>query len=227
MDHTVPICCVPVLGTGHARIFANLVEDLIRTEHELVQDRGHFSTLGNAHYVDDKVVYLGQTTRILNSFLDLFFRGLLDLCSQYVEEIYRVKNDHEWYSPKLAMPGFHVFDHRSNGIDASIHTDQPVVEEYWENLKVLRNFTYTLVLALPKCGGGLNVWYPDPATEETGVMKIKPDHYLNYRVGYLYTHEGKLWHQIANPGDLGDDEYRITLQGHVLHLENGQNLFYF
>lgn len=138
----------------------------------------------------------------------------------------------------FALPGFHVFL-------AHPAFEQPIGSVHWDAQHLLldwpppprtdfgRPVSFTLAIALPKAGAGLNYWEfewgedvaipPDAVRELVGRM---PMHFLEYRVGELVIHSGRLVHQIAPGKDLQPDDERITLQGHALFSDGRWKLYW-
>ena len=60
--------------------------------------------------------------------------------------------------------------------------------------------SFTVALELPKCGGGMDFG----------------DDYIDYKVGELVLHDGLTNHRISSYKAYQPDEYRKTLQGHII-----------
>ena len=164
-----------------------------------------FYTFGAAAYIDNCMeyfVYLKRSNKILKK----EFGDLIDkLCDHFSAKTH----------PEIALPGFHIFDYRGNGIDASIHLDTPYkkLPIYSEDFENPRSFT--ILIQKPNCGAGLNVWGED------GVKNC-----VDYKLGNMYTHSCGLLHQIANTGNMEKNELRITIQGHLITIK-GETYIYF
>lgn len=138
------------------------------------------------------------------------------------------------FEPTLAYPGFHIFDKKAEYKHGSVHIDLPWLRQ---NLSFHRgnHFSFTLCLAKPLSGAGMWVW-ENLSTEQWAQLSqssdscsIHAEHrkYLDYREGVLYIHNGLCPHQICNPGTMGENEYRITLQGHGFRTVEGRIALYF
>lgn len=197
-----------------------------------------FFTLGVASYLDatrdaelryHEPAY-GMNTVLAANFSWLYLR-LLDHLTQLLGE--RVV-----YRPSCALPGFHValWAPASKSVEASIHQDLQYQLLDWnptEHPDFSRPLSFTLAIALPQSGGGLNVW--DISHDE--LEGLSPEErqrkflaatmqYHPYQVGSIAVHSGHKVHQIAttHKEQVGDE--RITLQGHGIHCEGGWQLYW-
>jgi hypothetical protein len=188
-------------------------------------DRGGFYTIGAATYQDDPATY-----PIWANYTNLVVRDITGHCRWDLESaIGKHKNCKQviWGSRNLAAPGFHIFGNECNGVKGHPHIDEPYDRIAWP-FKWSDPFSFTVPLQLPKCGGGLDFW-PDHTDKDIeryiAEDKLPPHEYLPYEVGRLYLHSGLFPHRIANPGDMGNDEWRITLQGHGVIRESNNNAY--
>jgi hypothetical protein len=158
-------------------------------------NRDNFYTFGAASYLDDTDKY-ARNIRKSNNILQKEFGGVIKkICDHFSAKTH----------PEIALPGFHIFDRKSNGTKASIHEDSsykrlPIFNDNYKDGK-----SFTILINEPDCGAGLNVW--DEAFNKS---------FYAYELGFMNVHLGGLKHQIANTGDIKKNEYRITLQGHVI-----------
>jgi hypothetical protein len=81
--------------------------------------------------------------------------------------------------------------------------------------------SFTLAIALPKGGGGLQVWNIEhreivgkSLDEMRAVFKSRESRYEPYKAGEMVIHSGHTVHQIAPMTGMALDDERITLQGH-------------
>lgn len=196
--------------------------------------RDRFYTLGAATYQDDPRMY----PPMARAFNDVIvarkeFKRCIFAASTAATGAFlvpEVSDTSTVITPDgFGLPAFHIFDSDANGLEGSIHIDEPYLRVKWPNGYNLP-FSFTLPLMLPEGGGGLNIW---PDVTETQMERyaecgaVPPPVYVPYKVGSLYVHDGLTPHQIANPCELGASEHRITLQGHGVVDDSGQVCVYF
>lgn len=220
---------IPLLSPEECRAYADRVIALRR----YWQKHGeHIYTLGASAYLDHPTEY-SDKARNLNTRLNAVFPEL------YKELYMFLGGDRRYnlnaFDPTLAYPGFHIFTSESNYKHGSVHIDLPWLRQ---NLSFHRggHFSFTLCLSKPLSGAGMWVWeglsteqWAELSRAEANTLDKFPEHrkYLDYQEGVLYIHNGLCPHQICNPGDMADDEYRITLQGHGFRTVEGRTALYF
>jgi hypothetical protein len=167
-----------------------------------------FFTLGRNAYMDGKTEAYFHTARILNPklmshFPELYASVLLYLTDHIGEEVHL---NHDF-----AYPSFHIFESDPAFLDypSNWHKDFP-----YETLGLKNDtaYSFTVVIEIPSSGAGLE--YRD------GEEK-----YLQYNVGDIIIHRGNFLHNIARLKEYFPNEYRITLQGHVIR-HNGRLIMY-
>ena len=184
--------------------------------------RGTFYTLGASTYNDNVMDYMAIAHKD-NAILVRHFGGLL----QALADMFATRLKKEViYLPTHGMPGFHIFDKTANGKQGSVHIDQPETRCWWP-CKTSDRFTFTVPLELPQGHGGLNLYEGDHNTIKDHTGALPDPQYYPYDVGMIYIHDGQTIHQIANPVDMEENEFRITLQGHGATLEDGRVVLYF
>jgi hypothetical protein len=181
--------------------------------------------LGAASYIDaalDKADYYDKAkryNRMLYSQFQWLYKRLEDALAKHLEASTS-------YQESLAIPGFHIFlSHKLfEQPIAPIHFDLQYKEVNWETTEAINLYkpiSFTLAIALPKNGGGLNVW--DVSHEEIiGLSPVEMNQLIHsrrqtfhpYKLGWLALHSGHIAHQIAPGKNLQADDERITLQGH-------------
>tara|TARA_R110000787_G_scaffold82065_2_gene177697 strand:- start:315 stop:1034 length:720 start_codon:yes stop_codon:yes gene_type:complete len=185
-------------------------------------NRGHFYTLGAATYQDDPLSY-PQIAEALNPLLHEHFEPLLrKVYNHYTTPYTQLKG--------VARAGFHIFDKTSNGLVGNAHIDEPFKRVKWPSEHFTNPFSFTMLLEQPAAGAGMDYWSDstDEDLHRATTEGIYPPHeHLQYELGVLYTHDGLTPHRIANKGDMLNNEYRITLQGHGLTLAHGRRVIYF
>ncbi len=135
------------------------------------------------------------------------------------------------YSAKHALPGFHVFldDPTFSLPVCKIHIDLPYDQvdwPSWEEIDRTQTLSFTLSIALPESGAGLNIWEQIPpadarvgASLEEQTKGLEPT-FHRYAVGRMVLHDGHSVHQIA-PFKTAPGEERTTLQGHAVRTPRG------
>jgi len=213
---------IPLLDTRRAEHYANQV----RIRKDLWLPRGNFFTIGASTYLDEPHVYvvLAQYTNpaVANMWGWLQDEVLRALPERFVPKF-------AFHAHDTAMMGAHIFTPKTNGAAGHPHVDEPFKRINWGS-SITNPFSFTLALEMPEAGGGLDYW-PE-ATDQAIEEFIKTDElpapeHLRYTPGVLYVHDGLTPHRIANCGDMADGEYRITLQGHGVTLEDGTTAVYF
>jgi hypothetical protein len=191
-----------------------------------------FFTLGAASYLDAAGDYpaYASAARAINPLLAQRFGWLYE---RLAAKLARYFDAPVGYAPALALPGYHVYlAHRMFEQPlASVHCDTQYDLHDWSgfaNADVARPMSFTLAIALPRCGGGLNTWDMDYAEYST----LTPSQlerrlagrecvYVPYRCGSLALHSGHLVHQAAPAASVVEGDERITLQGHAVACDSG------
>ena len=158
-----------------------------------------FFTLGRNAYMDGKTEAYFHTAKILNPklmrhFPDLYADLLLYLTDHIGEEVHL---NHDF-----AYPSFHIFESDPAFLDypSNWHKDFP---HETLGLKNDTAYSFTVVIEIPSSGAGLE-------------YREGEEKYLKYNVGDIIIHKGDFLHNIARLKEYVPNEYRITLQGHVI-----------
>lgn len=134
-----------------------------------------------------------------------------------------------YFRKKGGRPGFHIFlGHPAFRRPlASVHRDRQFLLLDWspaeDPVPDAEPLSFTLPLALPASGGGLNVW-PDAVDEEQAKAMTPQLH--PYAVGQLTMHSGNLVHQIAPMPRMMPQDRRITIQGHAIRCRKGWSIYW-
>jgi hypothetical protein len=191
-------------------------------------DRGVFWTVGAATYQDPPHAYTG-IANCANVVLDHYVYSL-PMFQDLLCELSIIYGANVVVMRDFARPSFHVFTDKANGLNGSLHVDEPYkhlrLPEGWHSPT-----SFTMAIEMPKKGGGLNYW----ANETLPIHKEfhqddslpPPDAHLEYELGVLYKHDGLFYHQISNNHHAAPDDFRITLQGHTVTLPTGDVMAYF
>ena len=169
-----------------------------------------FYTLGASAYLDGntKKYYCGA--KQLNPGMLYWFFKLYQEVSGQLSNYFD-----EWvlFNPSLALPGFHIFpsDNKLLTVAGNWHLDAPHTTL---GIGDKDTYSFTVAIELPTGGGGMD-------------MKIggESNEYIEYQVGELVLHDGMTPHRIASYREYKPDEYRITLQGHIVR--DGKDLITF
>ena len=201
-----------------------------------------FWTLGAAAYLDGPSAHTSQKTSVVSE----NFSGIL---AKVVEALSTMLDTEVFIDPKYSSPGFHIFKGREGmpygtAFGGALHKDYPhLTSEFPFSFDRDRPVTFTLVLSLPKNGGGMNYWIEDAQSEQfiKGMKEVSATYpnmpmvaqewvkvnrnYLEYKIGTLYVHDGQTLHQVANEVPTFASDTRITLQGHGVYREEGLMIY--
>jgi len=209
-----------LVADGFALDAKEISEKIISLRDEWT-DRGHFWTLGTSAYIggthDGVMDILRKNEMLLENFKDVLLKAF------QIIGVAAKSNVHPLIG--AGLPGFHIVSNRANGKSGMFHVDIPYQNVKWPG-PFVRPFTFTTLLAAPQVGAGL--WYWDDMGIEEGAEIIEatrndtgtaetPEEgraLLEYEIGKTYIHSGRFPHAIADMGEMEEDEYRITLQGH-------------
>lgn len=163
-----------------------------------------FYTLGRNAYLDGNTdeyyKYLNHTNKKLISNFTFLYISIQEYLEEYFGEPVHLYH-------KFAVPSFHIFE--SNPVflnfPSNWHVDYP---HKTLGLGDKDPYSFTYVVDIPSCGAGLQ--YKDGNKNK----------YLEYNVGDFIFHSGEFLHNIAPLKKYIPNEYRITLQGHIIRYEN-------
>jgi|10_taG_2_1085330.scaffolds.fasta_scaffold13759_10 hypothetical protein len=196
------------------------------------RERQHGWTLGKATYLDLRESRNNNDNELLMTLFRPLYMELLKVLDGRTG--YRCIL-HEGY----AYPGFHIYQgnpEMPQGVayGGYIHTDYPYRTLGFPDDSTV--ITFTLPIELPENGGGLNYWeamtedsfsgwYADLPSEQQ-VLFDSQVNYHQYEVGKLELHDGKFLHQIANMVPTTKDDWRITLQGHGVLVDDKMRIYF-
>jgi hypothetical protein len=173
-----------------------------------------FYTLGKSAYLDGKTQEYFSEAEDLNPVLMRDFKPLYDkVASALSEEL----GEKVFIKLGLALPAFHIFpsDKKLLSISGNWHIDIPHITLGVGDKDAS---AFTVPIMLPTGGGGMEFSESSEFMEE--------DQYCSYVVGQMILHDGKTLHRISSYKKYKPDEYRITLQGHVVR-DSKNNLIMF
>jgi hypothetical protein len=203
-----------------------------------------FYTIGSAVYLDGPSAHKDNDNNVIST----NFSGIIDKVAKTLESVLDTK---VFLDAEYSSPGFHIFRGREGmqfgtSYGGSIHIDTPhITAEFPFDFNIDKPITFTLVLQMPKEGGGMNYWLKDEVleqisegTDSTNISSLYD--YLpmqfrawvdinkkheEYKVGTLYIHDGQTLHQVANEVPTTEEDLRITLQGHGVYRKEGLMIY--
>jgi hypothetical protein len=197
-----------------------------------------FFTLGAASYLDaktDREDYRAKA-REFNPLLSRHFGWLYEKLAAQLASHFAAPVS---YAAALALPGYHVYLAHPvfEKPIASIHCDTQYSLHDWSGAgraDFTRPMSFTLSIALPQCGGGLNTWDELQYEELAGLtpqalarrLEGSAPRYIDYEVGQLVLHSGHVVHQAAPAARIVEGDKRITLQGHALSCDGEWVLYW-
>jgi len=201
-----------------------------------------FYTVGAASYIDAVPgtkpprysEILVETNPVLREHFDWLYARVMNKLSVHLQAVVRTADE-------LALPGFHVWQGLSVPTSSlSIHFDLQYLSVPWPDVvrsDHSRPLSFTLPIALPRGGGGLNTWdlsFEEQAAqlqaskfapvEEIAQSRTRTFH--PYTPGVLMLHSGHTLHQIAAVDQVYPDDERITLQGHGLYCDGAWTIYW-
>ena len=201
-----------------------------------------FYTVGAASYIDAVPSttpprysqILVETNPLLREHFDWLYARVMNKLSVHLQTEVRTADE-------LALPGFHVWQGLSVPTSSlSIHFDLQYLSIPWPNVARSdhsRPLSFTLPIALPRGGGGLNTWdlsYEEQAahlqankfTPVEEIARSRTQTFHPYTPGVLMLHSGHTLHQIAAVDKAYPDDERITLQGHGLYCDGAWTIYW-
>ena len=170
-----------------------------------------FFTLGRGAYLDGrtKEYYKGlpaQNEMMVHAFAELYTEVGIALNSVFGEDIY--------LTSQLRVPGFHIFpsDKKFLTETGNWHQDHPHATLGLEDID---SYAFTLAIKLPKSGGGMDY-----------IDEFHQAQHLAYNEKDLVIHNGQTIHRIAGMKEYTPNEYRITLQGHIVRRDGLLEAFF-
>jgi hypothetical protein len=226
---------VPVLAADECNIILDKVHSL---EAFWIRRAGPpFFSLGAASYLDaqpgEESYYV--LARRFNGILRENFGWLYDRAAAVLE---KHLNAPIRYVPRFALPGFHIFQSAEAFADSTgwLHCDLQYQTLDWTDYAApdfSDPLSFTLAVALPNRGGGLQVWniehgeiFNKSLDEIRGVFKSRESRYEAYRLGEMVVHSGHTVHQIAPMAGMVPGDERVTLQGHGIRSGDMWHLYW-
>jgi len=235
---------IPVLSAPECALVRETVLAL-RPHWTLRGSSGHpFYTVGAASYIDANsptpryTELLAQTNPLLREHFGWLHSRVMYALSLYLQAVVRTADE-------LALPGFHIWEGLAVPTwPVSIHFDLQYQSIPWADAARAdrtQPLSFTLPIALPLEGGGLNSWdlsyeghlaqiaKQNRAHQYSPLEELMRTHtrtYHAYECGTLTLHSGHTVHQIAPVEQAFPDDERITLQGHGLYCDGAWTLYW-
>ena len=200
----------------------DVLADRVFSQAAYFMDRNGFWTLGASAYLDD----IRNYAPISNAFNKILADTFPDMYAAVSKQLHaHFGTTVGPASSGLAYPGFHIFNCQSKELQGNIHIDEPYRRiELLKDIEWTNPFSFTVPLALPEAGGGIDFWW-DFTDEDIetfiGDDSIPAASYVPYEIGKMYVHDGLTPHRIANREPIPEGQARVTLQGHGVMTEHG------
>lgn len=170
-----------------------------------------FYTLGRCAYLDGKTDAYYKDSAWQN---DILLGEFGDLYIAITEWLNKKLKTPTFLAHDLSLPGFHIFPSSEKflSVTGNWHMDYP-----HETLGLPNKDTkaFTVAIQLFTSGGGMD-WL-----DEKGVVS-----YIPYTEGNIVLHSGEDVHRIAGAKKYTPNEYRITLQGHIVNRNGDLEIYW-
>lgn len=132
----------------------------------------------------------------------------------------------------LALPGFNIYcgPYDFSRVQYNVHIDLQYNYLSWNppgSADFQSTISFTLPIALPVNGSGLNIWLAERSSVELDPDSLTPESafYQKYVPGIATIHDGKHYHQMCINNDCHVFDERISLQGHGI-VQDGRLVVY-
>lgn len=173
-------------------------------------DEFPFYTIGRNAYQDGKTPAYKEDIKVLNPILRQEFGDTYDIIIDHLSDQFKepivLNND-------LAHPSFHIFKSSPFLLTHAGLWHQDFPHETL-GLGSKDPYSFTIAIKLPTGGGGLDFIID-------GMQR-----YLPYQEGEIIGHGGEILHRMASLKKYVPDEYRITLQGHLIRIDGLLTMFW-
>lgn len=222
-DGEVLALTVPLLDADETEKWAGYA----RTANEVLGrpidgDQEGWTSVGSALYLhfwerDRRERIADEAGVVLN-----MFRPLRQRVAETIESIFLGVSIDTEPPPNVGPPGFHVFASTEQLERCQVHLDTQhlrLATIMDRELRGLVPLTFTVCLAVPEGGGGLEMWNTDNdgvSTMPDDAVMPEPDLVVPYVPGNLMIHWGNRLHAIQ----AGGSGERISMQGHVAGIDS-------
>jgi hypothetical protein len=190
----------------------NIADKVFRLQQYWVSrsDEFPFYTLGRCSYLDGKTPAYHEEIKTLNPILLKEFGDTYDIIIDHLSD--QFKEPVELYAD-LAHPSFHIFISSPFLLTHAglWHQDYP---HFTLGLGSIDPYAFTIAIKLPSGGAGMDYI-------EDGQQK-----HLPYTEKEIIGHDGTMLHRIAGLKEYIPDEYRITMQGHLIRINGVLTMFW-
>jgi hypothetical protein len=190
----------------------NIADKVFRLQQYWVSRSDEFSfyTLGRCSYLDGKTPAYHEEIKTLNPILLKEFGDTYDIIIDHLSNQFKEPIE---LSDNLAHPSFHIFMSSPFLLTHAglWHQDKP--HELF-NLKSIDPYAFTVAIKLPSGGAGMDYI-------EEGRQK-----HLPYVEKEIIGHDGSMLHRIAGLKEYIPNEYRITMQGHLIRINGVLTMFW-
>ena len=190
----------------------NIADKVFRLQQYWVSrsDEFPFYTLGRCSYLDGKTPAYHEEIKTLNPILLKEFGDTYDIIIDHLSD--QFKEPVELYAD-LAHPSFHIFISSPFLLTHAglWHQDYP---HFTLGLGSIDPYAFTIAIKLPSGGAGMDYI-------EDGQQK-----HLPYTEKEIIGHDGTMLHRIAGLKEYIPDEYRITMQGHLIRIDGVLTMFW-
>jgi hypothetical protein len=210
-----------------------------------------YSTLGSPSSCDAHHYGFSSYCAKANLFNPILYKHFGWLYQKLSETLTLELDEPVCYQQKFSLPGFHIFTEPKVNLNPILgyyalspeeldrdraHTDQQHKLLDWTFLGEInscKSFSFTVAIALPESGGGLDVWNLSSEevvglsnTEVHQLLCSRERFFFPYQAGQLVFHSGLFYHQVPLRHSLQDGDERITLQGHGLFSQGMWHLYW-
>jgi hypothetical protein len=190
----------------------NIADKVFRLQQYWVprSDEFPFYTLGRCSYLDGKTPAYHEEIKTLNPILLKDFGNTYQIIIDYLSDQFKEPIE---LNNSLAHPSFHIFISDPFLLThAGIwHQDIPHTTL---GLNPIDPYSFTVAIKLPTGGAGIDY-------VENGLQK-----YMPYVEKGILGQDGKVLHRISNLKAYIPNEYRITMQGHLIRINGVLTMFW-
>lgn len=169
-----------------------------------------FYTLGRCAYLDGRSLEYNYDRENMNEILHNKFK---ELYQSIINNLQDKLEEDIYLADDLRYPGFHIFpsDKKFLTVAGNWHTDYPNETLGLGNQDIS---TITIPIMIPESGAGIDY-----------IIDTLP-HHIAYTEKEMIWHKGDIVHRISSFKEYKPNEYRITMQGHLVRRNNKMELYW-